>query len=80
MPSLQRLRDSGTLEQDGDLILLLWRKDYYHMRDDGYQFDDKLVVIVAKNKSGPAADIPLYFDGAHQTIKNYGDRPSPHIF
>lgn len=75
-PVLKDLRDSGSLEQDGDLILLLHREDYYHYADEGYRATDQLELVVAKNKSGRMAVVNLFFDGTHQRVIDWDQRPS----
>jgi replicative DNA helicase len=68
---LKDLRDSGSLEQDGDLIILLHRPDYYRYAEPGYVKTQQLEAIVAKNKDGGPVVIPLHFDGAHQRISGW---------
>jgi replicative DNA helicase len=68
-PALASLRDSGSLEQDADSVILLHREDYY--RGVGEADDHVLEAIVAKNKDGATGTIPLHYDGARQRI---GDR------
>jgi replicative DNA helicase len=71
VPVLHNLRESGAIEQDGDLIVLLHREDAHHQANPdnpGYVPDNKLEAIVAKNKDGRTGVVPLYFDGAHQRI------------
>lgn len=67
-PWLDNLRDSGSLEQDGDTIVLLHREDYYRRSDPGYVPDGVLEAIVAKNKSGATGTVPLAFDESRQRI------------
>lgn len=72
-PALDSLRDSGSLEQDGDVILLLHREDYYRRLDckpgqSAPEMDGVLEVIVAKNKDGATGLIPLQLDEATQTV------------
>lgn len=58
-PKLDSLRGSGSLEQDGDLIILLHSEDYYRrQRGDDFR-DNRLLLCIAKNKSGPLADVPM---------------------
>ena len=45
------LRDSGSLEQDADIVLLLYREEYYH--PDKRDVCGKAEVLVAKNRVGP---------------------------
>lgn len=65
-PGLSSLRDSGSLEQDADTVILLHREDYY--RRDGESFDNVMEAIVAKNKNGAPGTVPLHYDGARQRI------------
>jgi replicative DNA helicase len=67
-PQLDSLRDSGSLEQDGDTIILLHREDYYR-RTEGGQPDQVLEAIVAKNKDGATGTVPLFFDEARQSVR-----------
>ena len=61
-PVLSDLRESGSIEQDADLVLFLYRDEYYN--DDT---EDKGVaeVIVAKNRHGATDTVKLAFDGQH---------------
>ncbi len=71
-PDLRDLRDSGTLEQDGDLILQLYRPDYFNWKkNDNFIPDHKLHVYVSKNKDGPVGEVTLKFDGDSQTISDW---------
>lgn len=72
-PELWHLRGSGSLEQDGDLIMQLLRPDYFRWKKDGDRFtpDHQLHVYVNKNKHGPVGMTTLYFDGDHQTISDW---------
>ena len=73
-PALRSLRGTGTLEQDGDVILLLHREDYYRKQDakegEEIQLDEVLEIIVAKNKSGASGVVPVRFEEQFQTISN----------
>ena len=67
-PSLSSLRDSGSIEQDADIVLFLYREHYYDTeKDDPEQHADEhqAVCIVAKNRHGRTGDIPLYWDGQY---------------
>lgn len=66
-PTLASLRDSGSLEQDGDTVLLLHREDYYRKIEGGAP-DNVLEVIVGKNKDGATGTVPVYFREEIQTI------------
>lgn len=72
-PELWHLRGSGSIEQDGDLILQLHRPDYFRWKKEGdnFQPDHQLHVYVNKNKHGPVGMTTLYFDGDHQTVRDW---------
>lgn len=62
-PRMSDLRESGQLEQDADMILLLHREDYYlpEGSDERAAAEGKALLIVAKQKDGPTAEINLAF-------------------
>ena len=54
---LSDLRESGSLEQDADVVLLLHREEYY----DPNTKPGRATVILAKQRNGPTRDIELAF-------------------
>ncbi len=65
-PMLSDLRDSGSIEQDADIVLFLYREDYYSSERGGGQAEtDKNSgeCIVAKNRHGETKTIPLHWQG-----------------
>ncbi|MBR6510425.1 MAG: replicative DNA helicase [Clostridia bacterium] len=65
-PALADLRESGSIEQDADIVLFLYRETYYDSEkaDDEDRGDpNKATCIVAKNRHGEIGDIDLYWDG-----------------
>ena len=67
-PQLSDLRDSGSIEQDADCVLFLYREAYYNnQRGDGEAEADSNIAecIVAKNRHGETSTVPLGWDGAH---------------
>ncbi len=58
-PMLSDLRESGSLEQDADVVMLLNRPEVYNQEDRPGEAD----IIVAKHRNGPTATIPLTFLG-----------------
>ena len=62
-PQLSDLRDSGSIEQDADLVMFLYRPEYYFgpKDDDGNDLEGKSDLIVAKQRNGPVGTVPLYF-------------------
>jgi len=58
-PMMGDLRESGSIEQDADAVLLLYRDEYYH--PDRLEARGKAEVIVAKNRNGPTGAVDLFF-------------------
>ena len=59
MPQLSDLRESGTIEQDSDVVMFIYQDQQQKQEssDDGYPLD----IIVAKHRNGPTGVAPLYF-------------------
>ena len=65
-PLLSDLRDSGSIEQDADIVMFLYRKDYYASDDDDSSADDNKnsgECIVAKNRHGESRTVYLHWQG-----------------
>jgi replicative DNA helicase len=67
-PQLSDLRESGSIEQDADLVLFIYRDDYYFSRDEWeVQHPDKEYpqgianIMIAKHRNGPTGEIDLNF-------------------
>lgn len=62
-PILSDLRESGSLEQDADMVCFLYRPEYYgfHQDADGRSLQNVSEVIVAKHRNGPTATVQLKF-------------------
>ena len=56
------LRESGSIEQDADVVMLLHREDYYRMGEPDFQPDNIAEVIIAKQRNGPTGTVKLTFD------------------
>ena len=57
-PMLSDLRESGSLEQDADIVMFLYREDYY---DKDTEAKNVTEVIIAKHRNGPVDTIKLFF-------------------
>ncbi len=66
-PMMSDLRESGSLEQDADVVMMLFRRDYY----DKYDKPGLAEIIVAKNRHGAVGDIQLAFRKEIGQFANY---------
>ena len=84
-PQLSDLRESGSIEQDADVVLFIFREEYYHqMRKpteanrekfaewlaEGERVEGKAEVIIGKQRHGPTGTVELQFDGAVTRFAN----------
>lgn len=67
-PQLADLRDSGSIEQDADVVVFLYREELYDKETERKGIAD---VIISKQRNGPTGDFPLVFLGDHMTFANY---------
>jgi replicative DNA helicase len=85
-PLLSDLRESGTIEQDSDIVIFIYREEYYLLRRkptkegtdlyEKWQQDMDSVknitdLIVAKHRNGPVGNVKLYFDSNLTKFANY---------
>lgn len=61
-PQLSDLRESGSIEQDADIVMFLYREDYYNENEDNH---NQALCIIGKNRHGAVGDVPLHWDGPH---------------
>ena len=59
IPRLSDLRESGSLEQDADVVLFIYREDKYRANTERKNIAD---IIIAKHRNGPVGKVELYFD------------------
>ena len=57
-PMLSDLRESGSLEQDADIVSFLYREDYYNPETENKNITD---IIIAKHRNGPVDTVQLFF-------------------
>lgn len=66
-PMLSDLRESGAIEQDADVVLFLYRDDYYNKESE---FKNVAEVIVGKHRNGSTGTVQLAFEGETMTFRN----------
>jgi replicative DNA helicase len=67
-PILSDLRESGQIEQDSDLVMFIYREEYY---DKNSERPGEADIIVAKHRNGPVGDIVLTFQREYPKFMNY---------
>jgi replicative DNA helicase len=73
LPLLADLRDSGSVEQDADVVILLAREDVYNRESPRA---GEIDLIVAKHRQGPTATITAAFEGPYLTVTDMAWSPS----
>jgi replicative DNA helicase len=67
IPKLSDLRESGSLEQDSDVVLLIYREDKDKTNTDRKNIAD---VMIAKHRNGPIGKVELFFNESQVSFKN----------
>ncbi len=87
-PLLSDLRESGAIEQDADIVLFIYREEYYLSRKEPEAGTDKHAswldklnkvhnqaeIIIAKHRNGPIGQVMLYYDSNHSKFGNLETR------
>ena len=73
-PILSDLRESGSIEQDADLVLMLYRESYYSSQNtiNNLNQNNLVELIIAKQRNGPIGTIELEFDSQRTKFSNLG--------
>ncbi len=87
-PVLSDIRESGSIEQDADIVSFLYRDDYYEREDgddsddnnggggdDGVQDVGEVEVIIEKNRSGPRGTVKLLFVKSYNKFSSVAYTP-----
>jgi replicative DNA helicase len=87
-PQLSDLRESGSIEQDADVVLFVYREEYYHQlrkpaeankdkfaewQAEGERVEGRAEVIIGKQRHGPTGTVELHFDAAVTRFANFAD-------
>ncbi|KPJ54831.1 replicative DNA helicase [Parcubacteria bacterium DG_72] len=67
IPRLADLRESGSLEQDSDVVMFIYREDRYNEETTRKNIAD---IIIAKHRNGPVGKVELYFDDQRVCFRN----------
>ncbi|RLA42669.1 MAG: replicative DNA helicase [Gammaproteobacteria bacterium] len=78
IPKLSDLRDSGAIEQDADVVLLLYRPSYYKHGEDR-DSDNRAIVDVAKFRHGETGDVQMSFIREYTRFEDRDPRDDDHV-
>lgn len=70
LPILSDLKETGSLEQDGDMILFIDRQDYWHKDEVDYENNHEATIHFAKNRDGETGVFKLKWYGGTQRFEN----------
>jgi len=73
IPQLADLRESGSIEQDADVVAFIYREDYYNPETDRKNITD---ILIKKHRNGPTGGVELYFDKEKQRFRSLDTRHS----
>jgi len=74
IPKLSHLRESGAIEQDADVVMFIYREEYYKRDSERKNIAD---ILIAKHRNGPTGQVELFFDGEKASFKNLERRFGP---
>ncbi len=74
IPQLSDLRESGSIEQDADVVAFIYREDYYNPESERPNIMD---LLIRKHRNGPTGKVELYFDRERQKVKNLTTSRTP---
>lgn len=66
IPQLADLRESGSIEQDADVVAFIYREEYYNPETDRKKITD---VLIKKHRNGPTGGVELFFDNEKQRFR-----------
>jgi len=81
-PRMSDLRESGSIEQDADVVAMLHREAYYHLNDETWKAENPekeslAELIIAKQRNGPTSTVKLTWDNACTRFYDWTNSESP---
>ena len=73
IPQLADLRESGSIEQDADVVAFIYREDYYNPNSERKNLTD---ILIKKHRNGPTGAVELYFDKDKQKFRSLDKKHS----
>lgn len=73
IPQLADLRESGSIEQDADVVAFIYREEYYNPQSDRKNIAD---IFIKKHRNGPTGGVELYFDKEKQRFNSLDSKHS----
>lgn len=73
IPQLADLRESGSIEQDADVVAFIFREDYYNPETERKNITD---ILIKKHRNGPTGAVELFFDREKQRFRGLDTRHS----
>lgn len=73
IPQLSDLRESGSIEQDADVVAFIYREDYYNPETERKNISD---ILIKKHRNGPTGNVELYFDRDKQRFRSLDSKHS----
>lgn len=71
IPQLADLRESGSIEQDADVVAFIYREEYYNPDSDRKKIAD---IFIKKHRNGPIGNVELYFEIERQRFRSVDNR------
>jgi replicative DNA helicase len=73
IPQLSDLRESGSIEQDADVVAFIYREEVYNPETERQNITD---ILIRKHRNGPIGKVELYFDKAKQRLRTLDKKHS----